>query len=152
MVRSSCFNFGLFFQSHIKLKFYVHLIMALLVGSLYTGVGNDATKALFNFGFVFTIIIAYLYIPMMPVLLQCKFIEIKDTLRFIPTSNFFQFPAKWNFWNVNTSINGTVSARISLHWSPRSFRTCFFWPPCTWPLSTWCPANLWNSIALLCSF
>lgn len=68
--------------------------MALLVGSLYTGVGNDATKALFNFGFVFTIIIAYLYIPMMPVLLQCKFIEIKDTLRFIPTSNFFQFPAK----------------------------------------------------------
>lgn len=59
-------------QSYIKLKFYMNLIMALLVGGLYTGVGRYASKALFNFGFIFTIVMVYLYIPMMPVLLQCK--------------------------------------------------------------------------------
>lgn len=56
--------------NYIKLKFYMTLILGLLVGGLYQGVGTDATKALFNFGFTFTITIAYLYKPMMPVLLQ----------------------------------------------------------------------------------
>uniref|UniRef100_A0A1A9ZJ11 ABC transporter domain-containing protein n=1 Tax=Glossina pallidipes TaxID=7398 RepID=A0A1A9ZJ11_GLOPL len=55
---------------YFKMKFSVKFIMALLVGAMYTGVGNDATKALFNFGFAFTIIIAYLYMPMMPILLE----------------------------------------------------------------------------------
>lgn len=57
------------------MKFSVKFIMALLVGAMYTGVGNDATKALFNFGFAFTIIIAYLYMPMMPILLECKYLR-----------------------------------------------------------------------------
>ncbi|TDG46673.1 hypothetical protein AWZ03_006853 [Drosophila navojoa] len=57
-------------KSHIKLKFYMNIILALLVGGLYEGVGRQASKALFNFGFMFTIVIAYLYLPMMPVLLQ----------------------------------------------------------------------------------
>ncbi|KAH8360953.1 hypothetical protein KR093_001316 [Drosophila rubida] len=57
-------------KSHIKLKFYMNIILALIVGGLYTGVGRQASKALFNFGFMFTIVIAYLYLPMMPVLLQ----------------------------------------------------------------------------------
>lgn len=48
------------------------ITLGLIVGGLYEGVGNDATKALFNFGFAFGITIAYLYKPMMPVLLQCK--------------------------------------------------------------------------------
>ncbi|XP_068141554.1 ATP-binding cassette subfamily G member 4 [Drosophila tropicalis] len=56
-------------KSYIKLKFYMNIILALLVGGLYTGVGQLASKALFNFGFMFTIVIAYLYLPMMPVLL-----------------------------------------------------------------------------------
>lgn len=50
----------------------MNIILALIVGGLYTGVGSQASKALFNFGFMFTIVIAYLYLPMMPVLLQCK--------------------------------------------------------------------------------
>ncbi|XP_051859320.1 ATP-binding cassette subfamily G member 4 isoform X1 [Drosophila albomicans] len=57
-------------KSHIKLKFYMNIILALIVGGLYQGVGRQASKALFNFGFMFTIVIAYLYLPMMPVLLQ----------------------------------------------------------------------------------
>uniref|UniRef100_A0A1A9W0H5 ABC transporter domain-containing protein n=1 Tax=Glossina brevipalpis TaxID=37001 RepID=A0A1A9W0H5_9MUSC len=55
---------------NFRMKFLVKLIIALLVGAAYTDVGNDATKALFNIGFAFTIIIAYLYVPMMPVLLE----------------------------------------------------------------------------------
>ncbi|XP_030380511.1 ATP-binding cassette sub-family G member 4 [Scaptodrosophila lebanonensis] len=57
-------------KSHIKMKFYMNIILALIVSGLYMDIGNDASKALFNFGFSFTIIIAYLYLPMMPVLLQ----------------------------------------------------------------------------------
>ncbi|SPP79198.1 ATP-binding cassette sub-family G member 4 isoform X1 [Drosophila guanche] len=56
-------------KSHIKLKFYMNIVLALIVGGLYVGVGRLASKALFNFGFMFTIVIAYLYLPMMPVLL-----------------------------------------------------------------------------------
>ncbi|XP_052838117.1 ATP-binding cassette subfamily G member 4 isoform X2 [Drosophila gunungcola] len=56
-------------KSYIKLKFYMNIVLALLVGSLYFGMGTSASKALFNFGFMFTIVIAYLYLPMMPVLL-----------------------------------------------------------------------------------
>lgn len=59
-------------KSYIKLKFYMNICLGLLVGGIYFGVGNDATKALFNFGFAFTIVIGYLYLPLMPVLLQCK--------------------------------------------------------------------------------
>lgn len=44
--------------------------LGLVVGGIYQGIGNDATKALFNFGFCFTITIAFMYIPLMPVLLQ----------------------------------------------------------------------------------
>ncbi|XP_017046239.1 ATP-binding cassette sub-family G member 4 [Drosophila ficusphila] len=56
-------------RSYIKLKFCMNIVLALLVGSLYFGMGTSASKALFNFGFMFTIVIAYLYLPMMPVLL-----------------------------------------------------------------------------------
>ncbi|XP_039950237.1 ATP-binding cassette sub-family G member 1 [Bactrocera tryoni] len=57
-------------KSYIKLRFYMNIVLALIIGSIYRGVGDDASKAFFNFGFAFTIIIAYLYLPMMPVLLQ----------------------------------------------------------------------------------
>ncbi|ALC39759.1 CG4822 [Drosophila busckii] len=57
-------------KSYIRLKFYMNIILALIVGGIYQGVGRQASKALFNFGFIFTIVIAYLYLPMMPVLLQ----------------------------------------------------------------------------------
>ena len=46
------------------------LIQRLLFQCSFSGIGNDATKALFNFGFCFTVTIAFMYIPLMPVLLQ----------------------------------------------------------------------------------
>lgn len=56
------------------------ILLGLVVGGIYDGVGNDATKALFNFGFAITIMIAYLYMPMMPILLQCKYLTMIDSL------------------------------------------------------------------------
>lgn len=55
------------------------LFLGLVVGGIYQGVGNDASKALFNFGFCFTVTIAFMYNPLMPVLLQCKLTPI-DTV------------------------------------------------------------------------
>lgn len=52
--------------------------LGLVVGGIYQGIGNDASKALFNFGFCFTVTIAFMYNPLMPVLLQCKFYEYFD--------------------------------------------------------------------------
>lgn len=59
----------------------MNLFLAATVSGLYQGVGNDATKALFNFGFCFTVAFAFLYNPLMPVLLTCKytFIHICNT-------------------------------------------------------------------------
>lgn len=54
----------------MKLRVYMMFFLGLIVGGIYQGVGNDATKALFNFGFCFTVTIAFMYIPLMPVLLQ----------------------------------------------------------------------------------
>lgn len=58
------------FQSYVKLRIYMTFFLGLVVGGIYQGIGNDATKALFNFGFCFTVTIAFMYIPLMPVLLQ----------------------------------------------------------------------------------
>lgn len=44
--------------------------LGIVVGGIYQGIGNDATKALFNFGFCFTVTIAFMYNPLMPALLQ----------------------------------------------------------------------------------
>lgn len=57
----------------MKLKIFLISFIALVVGGLYQGIGNDSSKALFNFGYCFTLIITFMYNPLMPVLLQCKF-------------------------------------------------------------------------------
>ena len=48
----------------------MHIFLGFVIGGLFYQMGNDASKTLFNFGFCFTIIIAFLYIPMLPVLLE----------------------------------------------------------------------------------
>lgn len=50
----------------------MHIFLGVVIGGLFWQMGNDATKTLFNFGFCFTIIITFMYIPMLPVLLECK--------------------------------------------------------------------------------
>lgn len=74
----------------------MNIILALIVGGIYMGVGRHASKALFNFGFIFTIVIAYLYLPMMPVLLQCKnhyIFSISDNLKHV-LYTYLQFPPR----------------------------------------------------------
>lgn len=105
------------FQCYMKLKIYMTLCMALLVGCLYQGCGNDATKALFNFGFCFTVTIAFMYNPLMPVLLQCKCPEF----HFLPSFpspipyliEFVQFPVRLLFCGGSISTDGSNWHRIT---------------------------------------
>lgn len=50
----------------------MHFFVALIIGMLFYQMGNDGSKTIFNFGFCFTCIIVFMYIPMLPVLLRCK--------------------------------------------------------------------------------
>lgn len=58
------------------MRFIMHIFLGFIIGGMYWQIGNDGSRALFNFGFCFTIIIAFLYIPMMPILLECKLLYI----------------------------------------------------------------------------
>lgn len=51
-----------YFQNYLAIRFYMHIFLGFVVGGLFYQMGNDATKTLFNFGFCFTIIIAFLYV------------------------------------------------------------------------------------------
>ena len=62
-----------FLQNYLSLRIFMHIFLGLVIGGLFWQMGNDATKTLFNFGFCFTIIITFMYIPMLPVLLECKY-------------------------------------------------------------------------------
>ncbi|EFA01864.1 ATP-binding cassette sub-family G member 1 [Tribolium castaneum] len=57
-------------KSYLLLKVVLHIILGLLIGNLYIGIGEDGSKTIFNFGFFFTCVIFFMYIPMMPVLLS----------------------------------------------------------------------------------
>lgn len=57
-------------KSYLAIRLYMHVFLGFLIGGLFYQMGNDASKTLFNFGFCFTVIIAFMYIPMMPVLLE----------------------------------------------------------------------------------
>jgi ABC-type multidrug transport system ATPase subunit len=57
-------------KSYLLLKVILHIALGLLIGNMYIGIGEDGSKTIFNFGFYFTCIIFFMYIPMMPVLLS----------------------------------------------------------------------------------
>ncbi|KAF5302198.1 hypothetical protein FQA39_LY10237 [Lamprigera yunnana] len=57
-------------MNHLLFKVILYAILGLIVGSFYLNMGQDGSKALFNFGFCYTCIIAFLYLPLMPVLLN----------------------------------------------------------------------------------
>lgn len=59
-------------RKYLALKFYMHVFLGFLLGSTFYQIGNDASQTLYNFGFCFTVLIAFMYIPLMPVLLECK--------------------------------------------------------------------------------
>ncbi|KAG8228308.1 hypothetical protein J437_LFUL007026 [Ladona fulva] len=57
-------------SNYLLLRLSMHVALGILIGGLFYDVGDDGAKTIVNFGFCFTCIIFFLYIPMMPVLLQ----------------------------------------------------------------------------------
>lgn len=62
-----------FFQSYLWLRVGMHLFVGFIIALLFNKMGYDASKTIFNFGYCYACTIAMLYIPMMPVLLACKY-------------------------------------------------------------------------------
>nr|CAD7402721.1 unnamed protein product [Timema cristinae] len=56
--------------NYLSLKVGLYLFLVLIVSILFWRMGNDGSKTLFNFGFVYTCVIVFLYVPMLPILLQ----------------------------------------------------------------------------------
>ncbi|CAH2107999.1 unnamed protein product [Euphydryas editha] len=56
-------------RGYLWLRVGLHAFLGVTVGALFSQMGYDASKALFNFGFCYASIIAMLYTAMMPVLL-----------------------------------------------------------------------------------
>ncbi|XP_058792006.1 ATP-binding cassette sub-family G member 1-like [Phymastichus coffea] len=57
-------------RNYMYLKISLHIFLGFIIGGLFLDIGNDGSKTLFNFGFCFTCLIVFLYIPMLPVLLH----------------------------------------------------------------------------------
>ncbi|KAJ8973991.1 hypothetical protein NQ317_009023 [Molorchus minor] len=57
-------------KCYLVLRVFLYIVIGLVIGNLYLGMGQDGSKTLFNFGFYFCSLIFFMYIPMMPVLLQ----------------------------------------------------------------------------------
>nr|CAD7452776.1 unnamed protein product [Timema tahoe] len=56
--------------NYLSLKVGLYVFLILIVSMLFWRMGNDGSKTLFNFGFVYTCVIVFLYVPMLPILLQ----------------------------------------------------------------------------------
>ncbi|KAJ8922757.1 hypothetical protein NQ315_007792 [Exocentrus adspersus] len=57
-------------KCYLLLRVCLYLAVGILIGNLYIGMGQDGSKTIFNFGFYFTCLIFFMYIPMMPILSQ----------------------------------------------------------------------------------
>ncbi|XP_060530765.1 ATP-binding cassette subfamily G member 4-like [Cylas formicarius] len=57
-------------KCYMLLRVILHIITGVLIGNVYLGMGVDGSKTLFVFGFYFICLIFFMYIPMMPCLLQ----------------------------------------------------------------------------------
>ncbi|KAJ8947544.1 hypothetical protein NQ318_005023, partial [Aromia moschata] len=57
-------------KCYLLLRTFLYIAIGIVIGNIYLGMGQDGSKTIFNFGFYFTSLIFFMYIPMMPVLLQ----------------------------------------------------------------------------------
>lgn len=57
-------------KCYLLLRVFLYIVIGILIGNLYIGMGQDGSKTIFNFGFYFTCLIFFMYIPMMPILSQ----------------------------------------------------------------------------------
>lgn len=56
-------------RQYMYTRMMLQAFVGLTVGLLFFNIGNDGSKALFNFGFCFASVIVFLFIPLFPVLL-----------------------------------------------------------------------------------
>jgi hypothetical protein len=61
------------------LRLFAHLLVALLISSLYYDIGNDGAKVLSNLGFLFFNMLFLMYTSMTITILSCKFVEFTHT-------------------------------------------------------------------------
>lgn len=47
-------------KSYLAIRISMHIFLGFVIGGLFYQMGNDATKTIFNFGFCFTVIIAFM--------------------------------------------------------------------------------------------
>ena len=61
------------FQNHLRLKLLLHFLLGTFTGIFFYNMGNDGSKTIFNFGFLYISVIAALYIPLLPMLGACEY-------------------------------------------------------------------------------
>ncbi|KAB0799515.1 hypothetical protein PPYR_07395 [Photinus pyralis] len=57
-------------SGYLIFKMVLYAVLGILLGSFYLNMGHDGSMTIYNFGFCYTCIIAFLYLPLMPVLLH----------------------------------------------------------------------------------
>lgn len=82
-------------QNYLSIRFFMHIFLGFVVGGLFYQMGNDATKTLFNFGFCFTIIIAFLYVSKKRglILLPSRTRVLSDGTKFV--NCFKNYRSQW---------------------------------------------------------
>lgn len=64
-------------------KLFMYTFIGFVVGGMFFQFGNDGSRTIFNYGFMFITIIVFMYTPLMPVLLKCEFYILSAVLRVI---------------------------------------------------------------------